>query len=177
MAAPKFSPVAPIDTARGYASPPYVPEPWTASRPADLTGRQPVGARLGYQGPDQGYGLKLATALRPAVQAQDGESVDDALAGATAIGMRRASVFGRAPVIHDLRIGLTIWGFLDPAAPEELVAERRPRFLGIRDTAHHYAQVRELVDLVPESTLRSTPEQVGAGYPANWRALTGVSPP
>ena len=68
MAAPKFSPVAPIDTARGYASPDHVPDPWTNDRPGDIAGRQPVGARLGFQGPDQGYGLRLApTGWRPAM--------------------------------------------------------------------------------------------------------------
>jgi hypothetical protein len=173
MAAPKFSPVAPIDTARGYASPDHVPERWTNDRPADLSGRQPVGERLGFQGPDQGYGLKLAARLRPSVVVQDGESVDDALTGTTAIGMRRASLFGRAPVIHDLRIALTIWGFFDPSPSSELVAERRPRFVGISHGSHHYAQVRAIVDQVPEATLRSTPEEVAAAYPAQWRTLTG----
>ena len=174
MAAPKFSPVAPIDTARGYASPDHVPDRWTNDRPADIAGRQPVGERLGFQGPDQGYGLKLASGLRPSVIVQEGESVDDALVGTTAIAMRRASLFGRAPVIHDLRIALTIWGFLDPHPPAELLAERRPRFIALSARGgHSYPQVRALVDQVPESTLRSTPEQVAAAYPTDWRTLTG----
>jgi len=29
-------------------------------RPAEVQGRQPTGARLGFQGPDQGYALTLA---------------------------------------------------------------------------------------------------------------------
>ena len=173
MAAPKFSPVAPIDTARGYASPDHVPERWTNDRAADLSGRQPVGRRLGSQGPDQGYALALAARLRPEVVVTAGESVDDAVSGCTAVAMRRASLFGRAPVIHDLRIALTIWGFLDPSPSAELVTERRPRFVGVGHGSHHYAQVRALVDQVPEATLRSTPEQVAAAYPAQWRTLIG----
>jgi hypothetical protein len=173
MAAPKFSPVAPIDTARSYSSPDHVPDRWTNDRPADLPGRQPIGARLGFQGPDQGYMLKLASDLRPSVRVQEGESVDDVLTGTTAIALRRSSLFGRAPVIHDLRIALTIWGFLDPEPPADLLAERTPRFKGIGHGSHHYGQVRALVDQVPESTLRASPAHVAAAYPRDWRALTG----
>lgn len=174
MAAPKFTPIAPADRTGSYSSPDYVPDRWMADRPGDLEGRQPVGRRLGYQGPDQGYGLKLAERLRPEVRVQDPVSVNDALTGATAIGMRRASLFGRAPVIHDIRVGLMIWGFLDEQPPEELVSERHRRFVGIGQSGHHYAQIRDLVDAVPESTLRSSPEEVRQAYPASWRRLTGL---
>jgi len=173
MAAPKFSPVAPLDDARGYGSPHHVPDPWTADRPGDVAGRQPVGERLGFQGPDQGYALVLANRLRPQVEVADGERVDDALAACTAIGLRRASIFGRAPVIHDLRIALTIWGFLDPSPPAELVALRRPRLEGVANTVHHYDGLRRLVDAVPEATLRATPAEVASRYPGEWRALIG----
>ena len=87
MAAPKFSPVAPLDDARGYESPDHVPEPWTADRPAELSGRQPTGARLGFQGPDQGYALTLAARLRPEVQR----------AGRRVRRRRRVRLHGRSP--------------------------------------------------------------------------------
>lgn len=173
MAAPKFSPVAPLSDAGGYESPDHVPDGWMPDRPGDIVGRQPVGERLGSQGPDQGYALKLAARLRPDVVVQHGEQVDDAVAGCTAVGLRRASLFGRAPVIHDLRIALTIWGFLDAAPPSELVELRKPAFVGVAHTAHHYAELRAIVDSIPEATLRSTPAAVTAGYPADWRTLLG----
>jgi hypothetical protein len=173
MAAPKFSPVGPLDDARGYESPDHVPDPWCADRPADLDGRQPTGARLGSQGPDQGYALALAARLRPEVVVTAGESVDDAVSGCTAVAMRRASLFGRAPVIHDLRLGFTIWGFLDPSPPAELVALRRPLFEGVANSLHHYEERRALVDSVPETTLRMSPDQVRAAYPASWGQLLG----
>jgi hypothetical protein len=173
MAAPKFAPVTPLDRARGYESPDYVPEQWLADRPAEVGGRQPVGPRLGYQGPDQGYALRLAARLRPEIQLQPGESIDDAIAGCTAIATRRASLYGRAPVMPDLRIAFTIWGFLDPDPPADLVALRRELFVGVADSLHHYAERRMLVDSVPETTLRQTPEQIRAAYPANWRDLLG----
>ncbi len=171
MAAPKFAPVTPLDRARGYESPDYVPESWHADRPAEVRGRQPVGERLGSQGPDQGYALRLAELLRPEVRVQAGESVDDALAGCTEIGLRRASLYGRAPVIHDLRMALTMWGFCDPDPPAELVEERRAAFLGVADPLHHYEERRALVDSVPEATLRQTPEQLRSSYPSGWRTL------
>lgn len=173
MAAPKFSPVGPLDEARGYESPDHVPDGWNADRPADLVGRQPSGARLGFQGPDQGYALTLAALVRPEVQTQSGEHVDDAVSGCTMVALRRASLFGRAPVIHDVRIAFTIWGFLDPAPPTDLVGIRRPLFEGVANTLHHYEELRAVVDSVPGATLRLTPDQVRAAYPASWRVLLG----
>ncbi len=173
MAAPKFAPVTPLDRARGYESPDHVPDGWLADRPADVRGRQPGGPRLGYQGPDQGYAITLAERLRDEVHCQPGESVDDALSGCIAIGLRRASLYGRAPVMHDLRIAFTIWGFFDASPPAELVAVRRREFEGIANPLHGYEERRALVDSVPEATLRQTPDQVRAAYPANWRALLG----
>ena len=64
MAAPHFVPTAPVDEPRSYRSPDHVPAAWMPDRPAELTGRQPQGARLGFQGPDQGYGLTLANRFR-----------------------------------------------------------------------------------------------------------------
>jgi hypothetical protein len=173
MAAPRFAPVTPIDDARGYESPDHVPGSWLADRPADIAGRQPAGPRLGYQGPDQGYALTLAARVSPELHMQPGEHVEDALAGCTAVALRRASMYGRAPVIHDLRIACTIWAYLDPAPPAELVELRRALFAGVAHTLHHYDELRALVDSVPEATLRRTPADVESAYPAEWRSLLG----
>ena len=166
MAAPKFSPVDPLDDARGYESPDHVPDEWKADRPGDLRGGQPTGTRLGYQGPDQGYGLLLANRLRGQLVLQPHEVADDAVVGCTAIGLRRASLFGRAPVIHDVRIAYTIWGYLDPHAPTELLEMRRPAFEGVSNTLHNYDLLRALVDSVPESTLRMRHGDVASCLPA-----------
>jgi hypothetical protein len=173
MAAPKFAPVEPLDRARGYESPPYVPDSWAADRPAEIRGRQPTGARLGFQGPDQGYALRLAALVRPEVEVQPGESVDDAIAGCTAIALRRGSLYGRAQIMPDVRLALTIWGFFDPAPPGDLVGVRLPAFEGVADTLHHYEERRALVDSVPEATLRLTLDEVRAADPQDWRRLLG----
>jgi hypothetical protein len=173
MAAPKFAPLDPTAHPRGYESPPYVPEPWLPDRPAEVEGRQPTGPALGYQGPDQGYALSLASRVRPKLALATGESADDAIAGVVAIATRRASLYGRAPVMHDLTIALTVWGFLDPSPPADLVARRRELFLGV-GSDHGYFEASRIADMVPESTLRLTPDQARAAAPANWRELTGA---
>jgi hypothetical protein len=174
VAAPKFQPLSAEDSAiTSYQSPDHVPDAWTADRPGEIDGRQPQGAHFGYQGPDQGYALALAARLEPDLVLSAIERADDAIAGCVAIALRRASIYGRAPVIHDVRIALTIWGFLDPAPPAELVDLRVERFEGVGNP-HHYDEVRSIADAVPESTLRSTPVQVSEAYPAQWRSLLGV---
>lgn len=174
MAAPKFAPVPPIDDARGYSSPDHVPAAWQPDRPAEIDGFQPVGPRLGFQGPDQGFAIKIANTFRPRLHVGAGLSVDDAIRGCLGIALRRASLFSRAPVVHDLTIAFTAWGFLDANPPADLVELRRERFTGLAHVAHSYAEARALVDAFPEATLRSTPAQVMSRYAAAWRELVGA---
>ena len=151
---------------RVYVSPPRGRGSWRADRPGELDGRQPSGTRLGTPGPDQGFALKLASASRAGWCSRPGERADDAIAGCIAIALRRASLFGRAPVIHDLTIAFTLWGFLDEA-PAELTSVRKERFAAVAST-HHYEELRALVDAVPDDILRMTPVEVAA--------LVGVNP-
>ena len=174
MAAPKSAPAPTVDTARAYSSPDVVPRSWMPTRPGEVEGFQPSGERLGYQGPDQGFALKIANTFRQRLQLTKGEHADDVVRGCLVIGLRRASLFSRAPVVHDLTIAFTIWGFLDPAAPAELVAERRHRFDGVSH-GHHFTELRALADMVPEATLRMTPQQVQAAGSAHWRTLVGLA--
>jgi hypothetical protein len=175
MAAPKFSPVGTADTAAPYyTSPDHVPDQWMPDRPGEIDGFQPEGRQLGNQGPDQGYALKIAAQLRPRLQVQADENTDDAIRGCLEVALRRASMFSRAPVVHDLTIAFTIWGLYDTSPPAELVDLRRTMFEGLRHVGHHYAESRAVADLVPEATLRMTPAAVTAAYPAEWRSLLGV---
>jgi hypothetical protein len=174
MAAPKFAPVSPLDEPRAYASPDIVPASWKPDRPADLVGFQPEGARLGFQGPDQGFALKIAGGFRDRLQLQPGEHAADAIQGCLGIALRRASTFSRAPVVHDLTVAFTIWGLLDSDPPAELLALRAQLFEGVGNTLHHYDEARALVDMVPEATLRMTPAQVAAAYPERWKELVGT---
>ncbi len=178
MAAPEFVPTDPTHQARAYASPPRRDDEWWAVRPGELvsTGGQPEAdaGRMGAPGPDQGYLLKLVPMLRGELRLADREQRADVEAGGVAIALKRASLFGRAPVIHDLRVAYTVWGFLDDAAADELITERRRRFEGIHLTAHHYPELRAVADAVPEATLRLTPAAAADQHRADWRTLLAL---
>jgi hypothetical protein len=169
MAAPEFVPVDKTRLLRTYESPPRRPDPWMATRPGELHQGQPDGPRLGAQGPDQGYVLKLARRFAGKLTLAPGEHERDALAGACAVALRRASLFGRAPIVHDLTVALTIWGYLGEA-PADLVQLRRHLFEEVAHP-HHYAALRHLVDLVPDEALRLTPQQVADAHRRDWREL------
>jgi len=83
-------------------------------------------------------------------------------------------MFSRAPVVHDLTIAFTIWGFYDPQPPEELVTLRRKMFDGLRHISHHYAEARVVADLPPDATMRMSPDEVSTSYPADWQVLVGA---
>jgi hypothetical protein len=172
MAAPKFAPVPPVEHVRAYSSPPVAPRTWSPTRPGDLAAGQPAGEQLGYQGPDQGFALTIAAHFHGRLHLRSDEHEHDVVRGCVGIALRRASMFSRAPVVHDLTIAFTIWGLLDQAAPAELVALRRSLFAGVGNP-HHYREARGIADSVPESTLRMSPAEVSAAYPAHWRELLG----
>lgn len=168
MAAPEYVPVQLADLPRQAERIPPA-DPWRADRPADLHHGQPVGDRFGRPGPDQGFALKLARRFVDRLQLQPGEDVDDAVVGSVAVALKRASFFGRAPVIHDVDLAYTLFGFLG-GAPDDLLAWRQPRFQSVR---HHYDDQRDLVDRVPVETLRLTPAQVRDQL-TGWRELVRV---
>ena len=166
MTQPSFVPVIEADQVR-RAYQLHVPSIWTASRPSELRGTSaPAGSFLGTPGPDQGFALKLARRFEDRLVLAPGEHAEDALSGCTAVAMRRAANFGRAPVIHDLTLAFTLWGFLE-GAPTDLMTTREPLF---RAASHHYQVQRTIADCVPATTLRLTPAQVAERL-ADWREL------
>lgn len=151
MAAPEYVPRVPDEQVRVYESPPWRPDAWMADRPADLPMGQPSGPLMGNPGPDQGYMLLLARRFRGQLVLAPGEDEDDAVAGCVAVANKRASLLGRAPVIHDLTAAFTIWGFLAEADPA-LVA-RRIGYFAAAALPPHYAERREIADAVPAELL------------------------
>jgi len=166
MTQPSFAPIAKEDEVReSYRLEP--PAPWRATRPGDLRpGARSMLAGAGVPGPDQGYALGLARRFRDRLVLQAGEHADDVLAGAFAIGLRRASLYGRAPVSTDIELPLVLFGFLGDA-PEELVEVRRALFAGV---THSYDLQRALAGKLPDSTLRLTPDGLRRD-PTGWSEL------
>ena len=123
---------------------------------------------MGSQGPDQGYVYKLIPLFDDQLHL-GGVAHDDAMAGCVGVALKRSAFYGRAPVVHDLRMALTVFGFLDADAPADLVTGREEWFAGIGH-GHHYGQRRELVDRVPVSALATTPAALEATYRRDWTA-------
>ncbi len=172
MAAPEYVPEPAIKQVRSYESPPRRAEGWRPTRPGDDESRYPDGSHLGAPGPDQGYVYVLARRFEGHLQLAHDETERDALAGCAAVALKRASLFGRAPVLLDLTAALTIWGFLGDAPPD-LIAYRQPLFAEVANPLH-YAEQRRVVDLVPDDVLRLTPEQVAQRHRSDWRSLLAV---
>jgi hypothetical protein len=170
MAAPDYVPRPKAEKARVYESPPWGGDSWMADRPGDLRAGQPLGPRMGYPGPDQGFMLKLVRRFEGQLSLAPGEHEEDAIAGCCAVAMKRSALFGRAPVIHDLTIAFTVWGFLSPQPDPELVKMRKPLFEEVRNP-HHYSELRRVVDLVPVAVLKLTPDQVQQQANLDWRGF------
>ncbi len=159
--------------AKYYESPPSGRPSWWADRPGEISEGIEPGPGLGCQGPDQGYALKLVGRFEDRVRLGDGERWEDAAAGCVCVGLKRASLFGRAPVIHDLEIAFRIWGFLDESVDAELAELRRPLFARV-DNPHHYLELRRIIDAVPAEELVSTPDAVARAHETNWKSLIDV---
>jgi len=144
-----------------------------ADRPGEISGRQPVGEQLGVPGPDQGYALTIAATFRGKLSLVAGEHEADALAGASAIAMKRSGIFGRSPVVHDLRVGLTLWGFLEADCAEDLVALRRAWFEEVH-LVIHYQALRRIADAVSVDLLRKPHKAILAQHKTDWRSCLAI---
>lgn len=167
MAAPDFVPTDPTATVRVYSSPPRRPESWTQDRAGEITDGQPSGVRLGSQGPDQGYALKLLHLFDDKLECGALHRAD-VEAGCAAVAMKRSALFGRGPVVHDLTAAFTIFGFLDPSPDAELVALREELFPEVGHTVH-YAERRRIVDLVADDVLHQSHGAIATAYGQDWR--------
>lgn len=144
MATPPYVPVAPgQEPLRGdlqHFPPPRRP----AVRPAEITGPQPRGPGLGTRTPDAGYALLLARRLVDRVQLAERERLDDALWAGAIIGMKRAGLVGRGPLLADVELGLAILGYLG-GAPDDMVAWRQHHLFGLDRNYHLQRAVADRV--------------------------------
>jgi len=174
MSAPEFVPAG-VVASKVYTSPPRRDGSWRADRPGETLGEigQPSGDGLGNQGPDQGYALKLAKRFVDQLVMAPGEHEADAIAGAAAVAMRRASLLGRGPISDDFRLALIVFGYLGEA-PDELVAFRRGLFDEVHHHVVHYREARRIAALVPEDTLRLSVEAAQVQLDFDWRVPLGI---
>ena len=174
MSSPQYVPTKPGQVTPSYSSPPRRRAGWLADRPGDFVeAGQPHGDRLGRPGPDQGYVYRLLSTFEGKVFIAKGESPTDMEAGVVAVALKRASLFGRAPVVYDLDVAFRLWGFLDEDPDAALLAVRQEKFSGVANP-HHYGALRSVADAVPDETLRRTPREVAEQHRRNWRSLLDV---
>ena len=168
MAAPDHVPTKPT-TGRHYSSPPQRLGGWSPDRPGEVVGTaEDAVATLGSPGPDQGYALALTSLFDDRIHLTSGEHRSDVDAGCVAVALKRASLFGRAPIVHDLRIAYNLFGYLDADPPGELVELRRELFAEVH-YSFHYFERRAIADRVPDEVLRQTPDEVATRVRADWR--------
>lgn len=131
---------------------------WVADRPGDLPAGQPVGKLLGSPGPNVGYALTLAHRMRDRFVLAPHEHLDDAMDLVAEIAMRRAALFGRAPVMPDVLFGMQIMGYRGDA-DRDFVTWRVRAVQGVH---HNYYERRVLVDAIPVDVLRLVPTALPA---------------
>jgi len=81
------------------------------------------------------------------------------------VAMKRATFFGRAPVMADIDVAVALLGYDHDADPE--FAAQRASFVSEAD--HEYPVRRAIVDAVPEELLRLRPEELAPRI-SGWRA-------
>jgi hypothetical protein len=168
VAQPDYVPIVPSDRIRP-SSRLQVPGSWAQDRPAEIVSlRQPEGGSFGATGSDLGFGLKLAHRVADRAVLSEGEHLDDVVSGCFSCGTRRSSFFHRSPVIYDMEWAFTLWGFME-GAPEDLIAFRRPLFVGV---AEDYYRQREIVGRVRDEVIRLSHTEVKANL-AKWRDWLG----
>jgi hypothetical protein len=171
MAVDPYVPTRPEDAPRrSVAIPPAAG--WRAIRPGDIdpeVGSGRSGVLFGTPGPDSGYALTLAARFHGQIAAVFPETVHDAENLAAHVAMRRGAVFGRAPVLTDVELGFTLFGWLGDA-PADLVEWRRKAVAGV---AHNYPRRVSLVEAIPEWVIRQRPDQVRDRI-ADWKHLLGL---
>jgi hypothetical protein len=146
----------------GVALPPA--QRWTPSRPGDLPPRQPEGPLLGRPGPNVGYAYTLAERAKPRLNLAPSEHADDAIAVVAEIAGKRAALFGRAPVMHDIDAAVSLLGYEDGVS-----SFRETRAHLVHEAAHSYPVRRAIVDSVPDDLLRRRSSEL-KGLVDGWRS-------
>jgi hypothetical protein len=164
---PRFTPIEARDAVRAakHLGP---PRPWVAHRPAEHRKESPVERRrIGAAGPDQGYALLLAESMRDAIILGHGEHLDDALAVAVQVALRRAAGFGRAPIRADLETALTLLSYLSPIS-DEAAEIRRATVIG---ASHDPWRRREIAESIPDDVCALDPKRA-AEFAVDWTTTT-----
>jgi hypothetical protein len=173
-----FVPADPADVPRqqqnlppGTALPPA--RRWQSDRPGDLEAESPQGGLFGNPAPNVGYAYTLAEHVANRLELTQHEDIHDVLPVLAEIAGRRAALFHRAPVIHDVEVAMTILGYDGSADP----AFARARALLVHEAGHSYYRRRAIVEAVPEALLRRPRGEIDSAVYEWRRTITEVQFP
>tara|TARA_B100000953_G_C17782920_1_gene346209 strand:- start:6 stop:554 length:549 start_codon:yes stop_codon:yes gene_type:complete len=147
---------------------------WVTGRPGEQKSVLQRNSGFGNQGPDQGYALKIVQYFRDKVYLTSSEEWSDAAEAAVIVGLKRASLFGRAPSRYDLEAAFCIWGFFDPEPDSDLVELRFEKLRNVGAT-HNYLLRRAIADSVPPEALREELEKIQENYDGGWQSMIDIS--
>jgi hypothetical protein len=164
-----FVPADPADRPRqqqnlppGTALPPA--RRWQARRPGDLATAPPNGRLFGSPGPNVGFAYTLAEHFEDRLELAEHEDVHDVIPVIAEIAGKRAALFGRAPVIHDVEATVRLLGYDGSADPDFA----RARVQLAQEAGHDYYRRRAIVDTVPEELLRQQVDDINSAV-YEWR--------
>jgi hypothetical protein len=125
--------------------------PWYSDRPGDeVSFGQPRGRLFGVPGPNIGYALTLAERIGERLTLAPHERLNDALAVVSELAMKRAALFGRAPVMADLDVAAHLLGYLGGCDPDDALW----RGAAVEGAEHDYNVRRAICDAVDDAALR-----------------------
>lgn len=143
-----------------------VPKSWVADRPGDMENAgKSQGSLFGHAGPNVGYAYTLVAHVFDTLFLSTNEHRHDVEPLLAEISMRRASHFGRAPIMKDVDCAVHLLSYgleLDEGAMNN-------RVYLITDCGHDEHKRRSIVNSIPDDLIYSdkaaTTEKIAA-----WRA-------
>lgn len=127
-----------------------VPESWVADRPGDEDSKlNGAGELFGNAGPNIGYAYTLVGRIYDSLILSSNEHRHDVEPLVAEIAMRRASHFGRAPIMKDVDCAVHLLGLGAELDNEET----KQRVLLIHDCGHNEHKRRTIVNSIPDELL------------------------
>ncbi len=138
---------------------PAAPRRWKPTRPGEINspGEMRWGGAFGRPGPDTGWALKL---IRETVWDRSDRGNESEAVLATLVGAR-ASMFGRAPTMQDVEVGLILMGLRPdevPPAVAKRLGDERNRWLDV--SAHEHSKGAAYVASLDPTLLAASPDRV-----------------
>lgn len=132
------------------------PKGWLASGPGYVGKDQIIrhGKLIGHAGPNIGFAITLAKRASKNWYLVKGEHIEDVEILLAEIAMRRASFFGRAPIVGDIGFASHLFGF--HGEPEQGEEHWRPKF--VHGTGHDEHKRRIIVNSIPEEIISGNAE-------------------